>query len=328
MVKRYVIILSALMLGFCGIAHSQDAHFSQFYANSIYLNPAFAGSERCPRISLNYRTQWPALGMAFTTYSAAYDQHLNVLQGGVGLHLMNDVQGDGRINTTSISGMYSYTLPVTRRFYIAGGFQASFVMKRIKWDFVFPDMIHPIYGPIYATHEDPTIINPKRNYADFSAGLIAYGEKTFFGVAVHHLTQPSESYLKGSDAVLPAKFTAHFGTEITINSSSFKRGDLKIAPQLLYHQQGRFQQFNWGMYISRKSIIAGFWLRQNFNFHYDSFIMLVGFKQDNLRFAYSYDLTVSGLMNSTLGSHEVSVAYVFQCHVKDKKFSTISCPSF
>lgn len=224
--------------------------------------------------------------------------------------------------------MYSYTLPVTRKFFLAGGFQASFVMKSINWDFIFPNMIHPLYGPIYASLEDPEIVDPTRNYVDFSAGLLGYSEKIFFGVAVHHLTQPSESYLKGSDATLPLKITAHFGTEIPINSNKYRRGQLVISPQLLYHQQSRFQQFNWGLYVSRKSIVAGFWLRQNFNFHYDSFIMIVGFKQDNIRFAYSYDLTISALKNSTYGSHEVSVAYVFGCRVQNKKFSSISCPSF
>ncbi|MGM0478992.1 MAG: type IX secretion system membrane protein PorP/SprF, partial [Bacteroidota bacterium] len=34
---------------------AQDPQFSQFYANPIYLNPAFAGSHGCPRFAANYR---------------------------------------------------------------------------------------------------------------------------------------------------------------------------------------------------------------------------------------------------------------------------------
>ncbi len=328
MVKRYILLLSATLIGSLSLVYAQDPHFSQFYANSLYLNPAFAGSEKCPRISLNYRNQWPALGPTYVTYSASYDQFSNLIQGGVGLHILNDVQAGGAITSTQINAMYAYTLPVTRKFYIAGGFEVSYFMKSINWEFIFPDMIHPLYGPIYSTIENPELINTKRNYFDFSAGLIAFSEKTFFGVAVHHLTQPSESFLRGSDAVLPRKFTAHFGTDININSSKFRRGELKISPQLLFHQQGEFQQFNWGLYVTRREVIAGFWLRQNFNFQYDAVIMLVGFRLDKLRFAYSYDLTVSRLNNSTYGSHEVSVAYTFKCNPKEKKFSTISCPSF
>ncbi len=329
MVKRFIIILNLLLLGGYFTIKAQDAHFSQFYANSLYLNPAFAGSEKCPRFSFNYRNQWPAYGSTFSTFSASYDQHLNAIQGGIGIHVLNDVQGEnGAIKTNQISGMYSYTLPVTRNFFISAGFQATFVTKSVNWEFVFPDMIHPLYGPIYETLESQSKFNEQRNYVDFSTGMIAYTDKIFLGLAFHHLTQPSESFLIGSDAILPLKISAHFGTEIPINSNRYRNGELTIAPQLLFHQQGKFQQFNWGLYLSRKKLVTGFWLRQNFNFHYDSFIMLVGFKQDNLRFAYSYDFTVSALSNSTLGAHEVSVAFVLPCRVKNKKLTTISCPSF
>lgn len=328
MVKGLYLILLALILSSLGVVKGQDAHFSQFYANSLYLNPAFAGAESCPRINLNYRNQWPALGPTYVTYSISYDQYLHPLQGGVGLHLMNDVQGGGTIQTSTISGMYSYTLSVARNFYVAAGFQASYVMKSLDWDFIFPDMIHPLYGPIRSSAETSDVVDDRKNFIDFSTGMIAYSENVFFGLAVHHLTEPSESFMQGSDAVLPRKFTAHFGTDIDLNIGDFRRGELKISPQLLYHQQGQFQQFNWGMYVTRINVVAGFWLRQNFNFQYDSFIMLAGFRQDNLRFAYSYDLTVSRLRNATYGAHEVSVAFTFDCEGPRAKKTTISCPMF
>jgi type IX secretion system PorP/SprF family membrane protein len=329
MIKRILFILTiCLLMGFSGKITAQDAHFSQFYANPLYLNPAFTGSDKCPRVNLSYRNQWPALGQTYVTYSLSYDQHVNALKGGAGLLLMNDVQGDGTITATTIAGMYSYTLPVTRNLAIAGGFQAAYIMKTIEWDFIFPDMIHPLYGPIYSTNEDPSIVDDTKNYFDFSAGLVGFSEKTFFGLAVHHLTEPAESFLRGSDAVLPRKFTVHFGTDIPITAMNFKRGELSLAPQLLFHQQGDFQQFNWGVYVNRTSIVAGFWLRQNFNFHYDSFIMLVGFRQDQIKVGYSYDLTVSKLKNSTLGAHEVTFGFTFNCKPPKSKYRTISCPSF
>ncbi len=331
MVKRFLISLTLLILGSYGVSIAQDAHFSQFYANPLYLNPAFAGSERCPRLSLAYRNQWPAFGSTYVTYNMAYDQYWHAIRGGIGINLINDVQGcgDGKINLSTINAMYSYTLQVSKNFSIAAGFQATFAMKRIDWDFVFPDMIHPLYGPIYSTMESSEIVNADRNYVDFSAGVIGFTERVFFGVAVHHLTEPSESFLRGSDAVLPRKYTAHFGTEIPINSSKFKRGELLLAPQILFQQQGAFfQQFYWGMYVSRKGILAGFWFRQTFEFQYDAFVMMVGYKYNKFRVAYSYDLTISKLSNSTYGAHEISVAYTFGCHEKAKKMSTISCPSF
>ena len=329
MVKRLLLsLLIVFILGNYVEVKAQDPHFSQFYANSLYLNPALTGAEICPRVSLSYRNQWPALGPTYVTYSVGYDQYLNFLQGGVGLYLMNDVQGGDIIETTTISGMYSYTLAISQRFYMAGGFQASYVFKKINWDFIFPDMIHPLYGPIWSTRENPDDVSEGRNYPDFSIGLVGFSERAFFGMAVHHITEPSESFLRGSDAVLPRKFTAHFGTDVSIRHSNFRRGDLIISPQILYHQQSEFQQFNWGLYVTRVNIVAGFWFRQNFNFQYDAFNMLAGFRQDNIKIAYSYDLTISRLRNATYGAHEVSVSYRFPCPEQRTRRTTISCPMF
>jgi type IX secretion system PorP/SprF family membrane protein len=332
MVKRYIILLSVLMAGFLGMVNAQDPHFSQFYANPIYLNPALAGSENCPRVCLNYRNQWPGLGSTYVTYSLSYDQRIDALHGGIGLNILRDNQADGTLTTTSFNAMYAYTLRVSNRFYLAGGFQASFFMNSINWDFVFPDMIHPLYGPIYPSPEHANLYDDHRNYADFSVGFIGFTEKTFLGFAVHHLTQPSVSFIKegNRDAVLGRKFTVHFGTEIEINprGSTLKRGELTLSPQVLFYQQGKFQQFNWGLYLSRKQLVVGLWARQNFLFHYDALVMVLGFRQDNLRFAYSYDLTVSELSRSVLGAHEVSASFVFGCKERSKKIKSVRCPAF
>ncbi|HRE96128.1 MAG TPA: PorP/SprF family type IX secretion system membrane protein, partial [Flavobacteriales bacterium] len=87
-------------------AKAQDPEFTQFFANPLYLNPAFAGSKRCPRINLNYRNQWPALSGTFVTTSASYDQHVESIYGGLGLLVTNDKAGEGTLNTTTINAMY------------------------------------------------------------------------------------------------------------------------------------------------------------------------------------------------------------------------------
>ena len=58
-------VLGAMLL-FSAAAGAQDVGFSQFYANPLYLNPAFAGSQVAPRISLTYRAQWPGLVSALS----------------------------------------------------------------------------------------------------------------------------------------------------------------------------------------------------------------------------------------------------------------------
>src|SRR5258705_11450238 len=126
---------------------AQDPEFTQFYANPLYLNPAFAGSTRCPRISLNYRNQWPALSGTFVTYSASYDQFVEALGGGIGLLVLNDKAGEGTLTTSNISAVYAYQLNVTREFSVRFGMQGTYVQKKVDWDkLTFGDMIDPRYG--------------------------------------------------------------------------------------------------------------------------------------------------------------------------------------
>ena len=323
------LILSVIIIFASGyVLKAQDPEFTQFYANKLYLNPAFAGSEKCARAQLNYRNQWPKLGSTYVTYAASYDQRVDVLEGGVGLMVMQDVQGDGAINTLSINAMYSYSFTLNRNTALIIGFQASYFQKTLNWDYIFPDMLHPVYGAIFPTQEDLVATDLKKGYFDFSAGAILANRVHTFGIAVHHLTQPPESYRNSSDAVLPAKLTIHYGTIIPLKARGYRKGELFLSPQVLYQRQRDFEQFNYGLYFSRKNIVGGVWLRQNFKFHYDSFVMILGFIQSKFRFAYSYDLTVSKLRNQTLGAHEISVGYTFPCKKKRKKFRGIQCPSF
>src|ERR1041384_6550535 len=82
---------------------AQDPQFTQFYANPLYLNPAFAGNARCPRICMNYRNQWPLLSGRYVTYSISTDAHVDALAGGVRILVTTDDQAHGTLNTTNAS---------------------------------------------------------------------------------------------------------------------------------------------------------------------------------------------------------------------------------
>ena len=324
---KALVWLILLMIGINNLI-AQDPQFSQFYASHLYLNPALTGAVKCPRLTLNYRNQWPALGSTYVTYIASYDQQVKALEGSLGGYIYQDIQGDGAITSTNISGIYNYTFILDRLSSINLAFQATYIQKKLNWDFIFPDMIHPLYGPIYPTAETNVPTSETKGHFDFSAGFI-YSRKTFFGgIAVHHITQPTESFRNNDDAVLPRKYTVHAGINIPLSGQGIKKGDLLLSPNILFQQQRDFQQMNWGLYLSRKGIAGGIWFRQNLTFHYDSFIMLLGYLKEKYKIAYSYDLTISALKNQTLGAHEVSFSMIFPCKEKKQKFRTISCPSF
>jgi type IX secretion system PorP/SprF family membrane protein len=317
MLKR---ILLPVLLFFCtysGCVCAQDPIFSQFYANPLYLNPAFAGTMRCPRVNLNFRNQWPGIQGTYVTYSASFDRHVDAIQGGLGLIATNDNAGNGVLRTTNISGIYSYLLNVTRTFSLKFGFQATYFQKVIDWSKLnFGDMIDPRRGFVYETNEVQRL--KSKSNVDFSAGILGYSQKYFFGAALHHLTQPDEGLQNTSK--LPMKFTAHAGAVIPLGD---KGNETFISPNLLYQQQQNFTQLNMGLYVTKWPLVAGLWYRTG-----DAFIVLVGIQQHSFKIGYSYDVTISKLSNATYGSHEISFCQQFQCKPVRKKFRMVSCPSF
>lgn len=303
----------------------QDPEFSQFYANRLYLNPAFAGTETCPRVGLNYRNQWPSLDQGFTTYSASYDQHFDALAGGLGLLIMNDEAGAGTITAQSVSAMYAYQLNITRFFSMTAGAQVSYFEKKVDFSkLTFGDMIDPRQGFIYTTEEVP--LNDPARGVDFSAGVMGFSDKYFGGIAIHHLTEPNESLTEGGISKLPRKITLHGGAIFPIKGmGGVDKGS--VSPNFIYQNQAGFHLFNYGFYASRGVVTGGLWVRHSLD-DFDAVIAVIGLKTDRFRFGYSYDITVSRFTNESGGSHEISFIFNFNCRVKTTGYRTVNCPTF
>ncbi|HBH07653.1 MAG TPA: hypothetical protein DDX92_13730 [Flavobacteriales bacterium] len=330
----HYLFLSFVLLLFHSQSWAQDPQFSQFYANPLYLNPAFAGSTFCPRIAVNYRNQWPSLDGQFVTYSGSYDQYFDVLRGGVGALVYQDNAGDGTIKTFSASLMYAYTLRITENMALKAGFQGSFWQKSLDWNkLTFGDMIDPRYGFIYSTQE--TEGSRAVNNVDFSTGFLLYNEFWYLGVAVHHLAEPRESFFQNDDAVLYRKYTGHFGAVIPFRRDDPEYGS--VSPNILFMTQGQASQLNLGIYAKKSVIIGGIWYRFNnltnteFGITSDAVSLLIGIEVDKFKFGYSYDITVSRLGSidgNTGGAHEVSLGLKLNCPTKRRRFKALNCPEF
>ena len=320
MIKRFGLAISVFtsLLFFSEKSIAQDPHFTQFYANPIYLNPAFAGSHRCPRIIFNYRNQWPNISGTFVSTTFSFDMRVEAVSGGLGLQFLNDKAGQGTMGITGFSGMYAYQLPITREFSMAFGFEATMRQKKLDWTKLnFGDMIDPKYGFIYNTNE----VKNKEvvSYPDFSAGILGFSKRFYAGFAVFHLTEPEEGFLF-TGSPLPMKYTGHAGAVVPLDG---RYGESNISPNIIYQQQQDFRELNLGVYISKGPIVGGLWYRNA-----DAVVALVGFQQDMVKMGYSYDITVSKLGIVTAGSHEISFQLLFKCRGKRPKFRTVSCPSF
>lgn len=297
---------------------AQDPTFSQFYANPTYLNPAFAGSEICPRGVLNYRNQWPGYEASYITYSASYDQFVAPISGGLGLNVVTDRSGEGVLTTTMVQAMYAYKMQLNRKLHAALGIQGGLIQKEIDWSNLnFGDMIDDRRGAIYMTQEQ--LNNGANKSLDLSTGILVYNKQLHSGLAVHHLLEPDESLITGV-GVLPRKYSFHGGATLPITSRGWPA---ILSPNIIIQRQNNFTEYNLGTYFSKGPLVAGLWYRFN-----DSFIVSLGFKNDNFKIGYSYDMTVTSITNKSYGSHELSVGYVFKCHLKKRKYTTVNCPTF
>ena len=315
-----------IMIQSAGFA--QDPHFSQFYANPLYLNPAFAGTTVCPRLILNFRDQWPSISGTYVTYNASYDQHFDKISGGIGFLLNTDRAGQGILNTTTASFMYSFRLEVNRAFAMKMAIQTTYFQKRLDWQkLTFGDMIDSRHGFVYNTSEQQPG-NLVRQNIDFSAGLLGYGENYFIGFAAHHLTQPNEGFISMSR--MPRRYTVHAGGIINLVKKVRRRTHDHVptlSPNILFMQQANFQELNYGLYFNRYPFVGGLWFRQNFK-NADALVFLVGIQASMFKIGYSYDLTISKLTNATGGAHEVSFALQFNCKPPSKRVRAINCPQF
>jgi type IX secretion system PorP/SprF family membrane protein len=315
------LIFSALLTLTAGATIAQDLEFTQFYANPIYLNPAFAGTHGCPRFAMNYRNQWPSLPGSYVSYAAGYDQFFDNISGGFGVLLVNDVQAK-TLNTTSGALMYSYHLRLNRKWTALFGAKAGYTQKFLDWDqLTFGDQIDPRRGFIYESGDVRR--GGSRGFFDASAGGVVFNKNFNVGFAANHLNTPNESVIIG-EAKLPMRFTGHASANIPLGGRSQYKNITTIMPSVMYSYQQGFQQLNLGAYVKYGNFTTGAYLRNR-----DAFIITLGVATDRFRLGYSYDVTVSPLNNGISGgSHEISMAILVACRKKPVSFRTISCPTF
>lgn len=338
--RRWKFIHITLFVMFAFSVQAQDIEFSQFYANRLYLNPALAGSEFAPTASLSYRNQWPQNDRPFITYTASFDQYVDIINGGLGILVIQDNQGKGAIKTTMASGIYSYSLNINRDLSVNIGLKATYVQRKLDWQsLIFSDMIDPLYGVIYPGREmQPEDLS--QSYVDFSMGIVASYKNFYFGGVIDHLSEPDEAFnSNNTSAILPRKYTLHAGASIPVGySRGLMESDYTISPNILYQKQQDFEQINYGLYFSRNNWLLGGWFRHNLSFDFDAVIVLMGYQIDRLRVGYSYDYVISNLVKTNSGAHEISLTYILgksktSCSgshyfKKRRRIRAIKCPKF
>lgn len=293
----------------------QDNHYSQFYANKLYLNPAFAGSDICPRVILSFRDQWPGLAGEFVSYSATYDQTFS--NTGIGFIFNGDDAGNGILKTNNFNLVFSPKVKLDHNWTLSFALSAGVVQKYLNHEkLLFPNQVTPI-GINNEPQEITSDIN--RITPDISSGALLYSNNLYAGYSVHHILQPN-NILLGPEGVLYRRHTVHAGMNFLTKGKG--RNKTVVSPQVIFQKQGPHQELNLGMYVKQNILTGGIWYRGE-----DAIILLVGLQGKKMNFGFSYDLTISKLSTNTLGAFELSATYKFKCRTKSR-IPRADCPGF
>ncbi|RAW01375.1 PorP/SprF family type IX secretion system membrane protein [Pseudochryseolinea flava] len=319
------------------IALGQDPEFSQYYAQPLYLNPAFSGTSVDHRFHANYRNQWPNITNAFQTYAFSYDYNLDQYNSGLGVLLMVDKAGSANLKSTQANFQYAYKVHINDKWVLSSGLNFGLGFRSVDYTKLrFYDELE------FDTPGGPPIVKQSdtqnTSYFDFGGGMLAYSRKFWLGFAMSHLNRPNRS-LVGEESQIPIKTTIHGGVRIPLYHGVFKKDRIAaIAPSFVYKTQGGFDQLDIGTYFLYEPVVVGVWYRgipiqQNVDDHIsqDAVVVILGFQLEKVELSYSYDITVSQLGPISGGAHEVALKFkvdlASQVKIR-KKERFIPCPTF
>lgn len=329
--RRYFVTrmrISLLPLALCLViasltgARAQDPVLSQFYAAPMLLNPAFAGMTRAPSVTINHRSQ--NVGFAgsvpYQTSAVSYGQFVSSLNSGFGASLLADDAGDGIVRTLNATAYYAYQVAINKENVLRLGLSAGVQQRSLDWDrLIFFDQIDPNTGATdLGGNTNPTQeVRPDRTtilFPDFGAGVLYAGKLAYGGLTVDHLTTPDDRIVNrgpgGFYKGYPLRISLHGGAQIPLDGDVAKSKRF-VTPNVLYTHQGAFDQLNLGAYVGIGQFFGGAWFRHGFG-NGDAVIGTVGVEWGMYQFGYSYDATVSGLRQSSAGSHEISLQLNFE----------------
>jgi len=298
---------------------AQDPVFSQYYLSPLQLNPGLAGLTEDPRVTANYRNQYPGFNQAYRTYALSYDQFFPHRNFGLGIWIVTDDAGDGILKSTKGAGIFSYRVQLNKKLYFKMGAEAGVVQSTLNWNqLVFGDQIDDLLGTMspggipFPTEETA----PDKNsviYPDLGIGGVVYGESIYAGLGIRHLNTPDPEFLgENSDLTpgIPMRWTLHAGGSWRVLKNMFGRyNKVTLSPSFIFVAQGPFNQFNGGLVMDFEAFSCGLQYRVSSG-QSDAIIGSIGLRTNKLRVGYSYDVTISGF-DGTGGAHELGLVYLF-----------------
>ncbi|WP_245580819.1 PorP/SprF family type IX secretion system membrane protein [Daejeonella oryzae] len=292
----------------------QDAQFSQYIFNGIYINPAYAGYKEQVYLQSSLRSQWAGVEGAPQTASVAIDGVTDYRRNvGVGLMIAHD--RIGAQSSLSAYANYAYRLQV-------GALESS----RLALGLGVGAIQLGIDGTkLRSTETDDQFIPQIKQTTilpDARAGVYFSNENYFAGFSVdnllaHYMKPKSDTdiltpipkphyYLTGG-ALLVLNPTMKFKPSFLIKDDLAGPSSVDVNAFMLFDERlwvGAFYRTSFSLYNKD-------YLQRDLQKSSATGIIAEVFATEKLRIAYSFDYSLNKLRNYNYGSHEVSIGIYF-----------------
>lgn len=312
--KKLIVAVMGMLAVIANNIYAQiDPHFSQYYANPLWLNPGLTGvTDGAYRANINAKQQWSNLNDGYLTVGASFDAAptKNLAFGGMVIN-----QRAGSVNYNQLNALASASYRI--RFGQAGdkivnfGLQAGIINKSIDISRItLGSQYNPTVGYDGGMGFNENFEAQNFTAPDINAGVMFFDAadykkiNVFAGLSVSHLNRPKDKFI-GGGAKIPMRYTAHGGARLKINQM------FDITPNALFLRQGNAQQVALGAYAqmmlnTETDLLFGSNYRVD-----DAAIAFLGFHIKSMVFGVSYDFNTSALNRATgsKGGLELSISF-------------------
>ncbi|GAA4200933.1 type IX secretion system membrane protein PorP/SprF [Pedobacter jeongneungensis] len=310
MKKLIWLIAGSFLLLSRPVSAQQDAQYSQYMFNGIYINPAYAGYKEVLNVHSFYRSQWTGITRAPRSMSLAVDAIAN--SGNVGLALQVASDKLGAQNNLSIYGNYAYRIRMNDdgSSRLALGLGVGMVQLGIDGSMLNPNNPEP-NQPVGM---QSTIV------PDARAGVYFANDKYYAGFSVDNLIatyinidryafipQPKPHYYLTAGALFP------LNEDFQIKPSFLLKDDRGGPTSLDVNAFLMIKDFLWvgGSYRTGVKLYDKSYLQKDLTPRNSAVAAIQVFPSEKIRIGYGYDFSVGPLQGYSGGTHEISLSYSF-----------------
>lgn len=293
--RKLQLVLCVILLMPATVSYGQQRiGYSQYMFNSLIINPAYAGTDKYPNVTVQGRKQW--LGVDGSPNSQLISAHMPVEKKRVGLGVVLEREGQGVTDIYNAYVSYAYRIKVGRKNKLSMGIQAGITTYRERLtDLTLPPGVN---DPNFASSVTYTLPN-------FGVGLYYYSTRFYAGISVPSIAQNTIP----SDDPLMLKEARHYflmgGVLLNLNRS------LKLKPNfLLKAVEGAPLNLDLNMNLLINNVL---WVGCSYKIN-NSISPIVEVQLDNrLRVGLSYEVPITNIRKSGLGtgSPEIMLSYRF-----------------